>query len=341
MSDHGRADHGLDWPSTTALVTGATGFIGRYLVRALTARGARVRALVRATSDTTGLDVERAVGDLGDPESLARAADGADVVFHLASLLKVPWKAAFETVNVAGTAHVARAAGPARLVVVSSLAAAGPVTGAPRREGDPPRPVSRYGRVKRAAEQAAVAEATGAVTLVRPPMVFGAGDRGALPLFRGVARGWHVLPTRRAAHIGLVHAADLADALVDIAAYGEAVPAGADGSCGAGVYQVAAPETPTYAELGRRIAAADGRDSLRIVALPAAVTALAATVGELMARLRDRPTVLNRDKYREAIGGHWWCAADKVAALGWRPAAALDARLAETLAGYRAARWIP
>ncbi len=339
MSGQASIDHGLEWPHTTALVTGATGFIGRYVVRALTARGARVRALVRATSDTTGLDVERAVGDLSDPESLRRAADGVDVVLHLASLLKVPWKAAFHTVNVAGTAHMARAAGAARLVVVSSLAAAGPVTGAPRRERDPPQPVSRYGRVKRAAEQAAVAEARGAVTLVRPPMVFGAGDRGALPLFRGVSRGWHVLPTRRPAHIGLVHAADLAEALVDIAARGEAVPAGADGGCGAGVYHVAAPETPTYEALGRRIAAADGR-RLRVVALPAAITGIAAAGGELVGRLRDRPTVLNRDKYREAIGGHWWCATDKVAALGWRPAAPLDERLAETLAGYRAAGWI-
>lgn len=332
-------DPSKDRAYTTALVTGATGFIGRYVVHALAARGVRVRALVRPTSNVDGLDVERAVGDLGDEQSLRRAMRGVDVVFHLASLLKVPWKRAFHTVNVAGTAAVARAADGARLVVVSSLAAAGPTGGPPRRESDPPAPVSRYGRVKHAAEQAAVAEARGPVSLVRPPMVFGAGDRGALPLFRGVARGWHVLPSRRPAHIGLVHAADLAKALIAIAERGEAVPAGADGSCGAGVYQVADIETPTYAELGRRIAAADGR-RVRVVALPAALTAVAATAGEALGRLRDRPTVLNRDKYREAVGGHWWCATDKIRGLGWAPAEALDARLAQTLSGYRAAGWI-
>ncbi len=325
-----------------ALVTGATGFIGRYLVRALAARGVAVRALVRPTSDTAGLEAEPRVGDIGRPETLAAAARGVDVIYHLASLLKVPWKAEFRTVNVDGTAHVARAAADAgaRLVLVSSLAAAGPITGErPRRPTDPPTPVSRYGRVKRAAEQAAVA-AGGRVAIVRPPMVFGAGDRGALPLFRGAARGWHVAPTRRPARIGLVHAADLAEALIAIAERGDPVPPGADGGCGAGVYQVACAESPTYAELGRRIGDAAGR-TVRVVTLPAPITGVAAALGELVGRLRDRPTVLNRDKYREAIGGDWWCTTDAVTALGWRPAAPLDTRLAETVAGYRAAGWLP
>lgn len=329
-------------PGTRALVTGATGFIGRYVVAALAARGVAVRALVRPTSQTGGLAAEPVIGDIDRPETLPPAVSGVDVVFHLASLLKVPWKPEFHTVNVDGTAHVARAAAAAgaRLVVVGSLAAAGPITGdRPRRESDPPTPVSRYGRVKRAAEQAAVA-AGAAVSIVRPPMVFGAGDRGALPLFAGATRGWHVVPTRRPARIGLVHAADLAEALITVAERGEAVPAGADGACGAGVYQVACPESPTYAELGRRIGRAAGR-GVRVVALPSAITALAAGIGELVGRLRDRPTVLNRDKYREAVGGDWWCATDKITALGWWPAAALDLRLAETIAGYRADGWLP
>lgn len=328
-----------------ALVTGATGFIGRYLVAALRARGWPVRALARPTSDLAGLDAEPAIGDIARPETLPPAMAGVDVVFHLASLLKVPWKPAFHTVNVDGTAHVARAAAGAgaALVVVSSLAAAGPFGDArPRREDDPPAPVSRYGRVKRAAEVAAAREAAGApVSIVRPPMVFGAGDRGALPLFRGAARGWHALPSRRPSRIGLVHAADLAEALVAIAERGERLPAGADGADGRGVYQVAAGEAPTYAELGRRIGAAAGRDRVRVLALPSAVTALAATAGELVGRLRDRPTVLNRDKYREAVGGSWWCASDKIGGLGWAPAAGLDARLAQTVEGYRADGWMP
>lgn len=324
----------------TALVTGATGFIGRRLVAALAAAGQPVRALVRPGAPFDG-PAAVVTGDITRPETLAAAIDGVEVVYHLASLLKVPWKPAFHTVNVDGTAHVAAACAaaprPPVLVCVSSLAAAGPAPpGRPRVEADPPAPVSRYGRVKRAAEQAAAAHAV-PLSIVRPPMVFGPGDRAARPLFRGAARGWHLTPTRRPTRVGLVHVDDLAAALLTIAARGERVPSGDDGATGRGVYHVAGDDAPTYADLGRRIGAAAGRD-VRVVRLPAALTAAAAALGELAGRLRDRPTVLNRDKHREATAGDWWCDAAKARALGWTPAP-LDARLAETLAGYRAAGW--
>lgn len=326
-----------------ALVTGASGFIGGRLVAALAAdRGWSVRALVRPTSRRPA-GVECVEGDITRPETLAAAVDGVDVVFHLASLLKVPWKQAFATVNVEGTANVAAACAGAKwppvLVVVSSLAAAGPApAGRPRREDDPPAPVSRYGRVKRAAEQAAVAAARAApVSIVRPPMVFGAGDRGALPLFRGAARGWHFAPGDGSMRMGLVHVDDLAAALIAVAERGERVPPGADGGDGAGVYQVAAGEAPTYGELGRRIGAA-AETRTRVVRVPRWVVGCIAAMSEAVGRLRDRPTVLNRDKHREGAAGDWWCSNARIGALGWRPAP-LDRRLRETVEGYRAAGW--
>ena len=326
-----------------ALVTGASGFIGARLVAALAADpGWAVRALVRPTSRRPS-GVECVEGDITRPETLTAAVDGVDVVFHLASLLKVPWKRAFATVNVEGTANVAAACAGARrppvLVVVSSLAAAGPApAGRPRREDDPLGPVSRYGRVKRAAEQAAVAAAGAApVSIVRPPMVFGPGDRGALPLFRGAARGWHFAPGDGSMRMGLVHVDDLAAALIAIAERGERVPPGADGGDGVGVYQVAADAAPTYAELGRSIGAA-AETRTRVVRVPRWLVGCIATLSEAVGRLRDRPTVLNRDKHREGSAGDWWCSAARIEALGWT-AAPLDVRLRETVEGYRAAGW--
>ena len=78
-----------------ALVTGATGFIGRHLVRTLVARGDAVTCFVRATSRREGLEgpgVRVSVGDVLDPPSLAGPVAEADVVYHLAALLRAPWR---------------------------------------------------------------------------------------------------------------------------------------------------------------------------------------------------------------------------------------------------------
>ncbi|MCA9542198.1 MAG: NAD-dependent epimerase/dehydratase family protein [Myxococcales bacterium] len=330
-----------------ALVTGASGFIGRHLVRALQADGWQVEALVRTTSNIADLEgCALVVGDLTEPETLRPAMAHVDAVFHLASLLKVPWRADFAPVNVEGTRAVAAAcaaaARPPVLVVVSSMAATGPaLEGRPRVESDPPAPVSRYGRVKRAAELAAAEFADRVpLTIVRPPMVFGEGDRGALPLFRGVVGGWHLVPTRAARRIGLVHAADLSVGLIAAARRGARLPGGDGASGAAGIYFIAAPETPTYAELGRQIAeAADA--AVRVVHLPSPVTRVAATLGEWSARLRDRPSVLNVDKYREAVAGDWICDVSRARSeLGWRPTAPLAVRIRQTIDGYRAAGWL-
>ncbi len=330
------------------LVTGATGFIGRHVVRALVDAGHAARCLVRPTSDRSGLaeaGVTFAVGDVGAPDSLGAAVDGVDAVIHLASLLKAPWKRAFHTVNVEGTRNLAAAcaaqAEPPLHLVVSSLAAGGPAPGGrPRVERDGAAPASIYGRVKRDAEQAAVDFAERVpTTIVRPPMVFGEGDTSVLKIYRSALRGLHVVPTLRMSRVSLVHAADLAQALVAALRTGERVTPGAP--AGQGVYYVAADETPTYGELGRWIGEAVGRARVRVVRLPRGVTFAAAAMSEAVGRLKDTPRVLNLDKYREATAGDWICDAAKARAhLGFAPAPLTD-RLAQTALWYRAQGWLP
>jgi dihydroflavonol-4-reductase len=115
------------------LVLGAAGFLGSNLVRALLAHGQQVRALVRPTSNTTtldGLDVERVLGDLRDPDSLARACRGIQVVYQTASyypLQTIPANAAtaqalMETQNLL---TAARRAAVGRLVFTSTLTTIG------------------------------------------------------------------------------------------------------------------------------------------------------------------------------------------------------------------------
>jgi dihydroflavonol-4-reductase len=120
------------WGMAT-LVTGAGGFIGSAVVRALVAQGRAVRAGLapgEAPDNLLGLDVERVTVDVGDPAAVARAVDGCDVVYHLAAIYSL-WlrdPSRIYAVNVDGTRHVlaaAAAAGVRRVVHTSSIAAVG------------------------------------------------------------------------------------------------------------------------------------------------------------------------------------------------------------------------
>jgi nucleoside-diphosphate-sugar epimerase len=113
-------------------VTGASGHVGANLVRALLARGDAVKVLVHSERSPAieGLDVERAVGDVRDRESLARALAGCDRAYHAAALISLragDRRAIFE-VNVVGTRNLlaaAERAGLARVVCCSSFGAVG------------------------------------------------------------------------------------------------------------------------------------------------------------------------------------------------------------------------
>jgi nucleoside-diphosphate-sugar epimerase len=123
------------------LVTGANGFIGSHLVRALLARGRRVRALVRSLQRAENVDpaAEIVLGDVTRPLTLPGAVDGVGAVYHVAGCVKSRRTRTYHEVNGTGTRSLVlacRKAAPdlSRFVLVSSLAAAGPV-----REGRPVR----------------------------------------------------------------------------------------------------------------------------------------------------------------------------------------------------------
>jgi len=173
-----------------ALVTGATGLVGAHVVRALLAKGWAVRALRRPSSPAWPAGEpapEWAEGDLRDPDSLRRAAEGCDAVFHVAGhyALWAEDEAIFHTVNVEGTRNVlaaARAAGVARVVHTSSVACIGEAPpGGLADEDTVVRPsdlCGGYKRSKLAAErvvQEAVAEGQD-VVIVNPASVIGPGD---------------------------------------------------------------------------------------------------------------------------------------------------------------------
>jgi nucleoside-diphosphate-sugar epimerase len=332
-----------------ALVTGANGFVAAHLIPALLSRGYEVRGLVRRAPSSGylhSLGIELVAGDVTDAKSLLPAVAGTDVVFHLAGLTKALTAGEFMRVNAQGVANIADACAaqptPPVLVTTSSLAAAGPApNGRLRTEIDPPAPVSKYGISKRAGELEAQARADKlAITVVRPPIIFGEHDIHTEYMFGPIARkGLHAVVGLGPWHFSLIHAADLAQGLILAAEKGKRIlPQNQCGADAPGFYFFADDPQPTYPELGRMIGRAVGRSYVQMVKFPRPIAYIVASICEIFFRLRRRPGIVNIDKVIEATAGSWVCSAERARAeLGFCIGAPLADRLKQT-ADWFAAR---
>ena len=178
----------------TLAITGGTGFVGQHLLRLALAAGYDVRALTRGWKPPEH-DIVWVDGALDRPETLAKLCTGADAVIHVAGMISGS-REAFETVNVGGTANMidaARKAGVRRFVHVSSLAAREPK-------------LSMYGWSKMKSEKLVSASGLDWTT-IRPPAVYGPGDRETLELFKMARRGLVALPPK--GHLSVIHVEDL------------------------------------------------------------------------------------------------------------------------------------
>lgn len=180
-----------------ALVTGANGFVGAHVARALLERGREVRAMARGASDLRALaaiDCEIVIGDLRDPDSVARAVAGCAEVYHVAAdyRLWAPDPAPMYAANVGGTRNVIAAAGRAgvgRVVYTSTVGALGIGADGIGREDTPVSlgdMIGPYKRSKFIAEQAALeaARAGAPVVIVNPSTPIGALDFKPTPTGR-------------------------------------------------------------------------------------------------------------------------------------------------------------
>lgn len=182
------------------LVTGATGFTGGHLARALAARGDTVSALVRTKSPAAAAladsGIALTVGDLRDGAALAAATAGVDVVYNIAAMYRQAGlgERAYRAVNAIAVTDIVEAAarsGVRRVVHCSTVGVHGDVQRPPANEDAPLAPGDVYQITKLEGEERA--RETGArtgmeVTIARPTGIYGPGDRRLLKLFRGVAR---------------------------------------------------------------------------------------------------------------------------------------------------------
>jgi polyketide synthase/oxidoreductase len=333
----------------TALVTGATGLVGSYIVERLLADGWRVRALVRDGSrggPLSRLGVELQSGDVVDAGRFAAAARGADVVFHAAAAItpRGGWEE-FRRVNIDGTRHaVAAASGAgARLLQVSSVGVYGPQARyeTPRGMTDEDvalRPLPEtafYARSKRESEEIVLsAHERGEVwaTAVRPSVIYGRRDRQFVPrVARLLGRGFAPMVNGGRSTLAIVHAANVADG---------AVRAAATDVAGGKAYNVANDFAVTVADFYRL--AADGL-SVRVrmvpVPMPVARAALAVVGAIGPAIFGSRMNVVTESSSLDFITRDNPFSSDKARReLGWTPTVAPEVGIPDAFRWWAAHR---
>ena len=267
-----------DFDGQLITVLGGGGFVGRYVVQRLLARGARVRVAGREPRKALFLKPLGGLGqtqfvaaDVRDAASVARAVAGSDAVINLAGAF-----ADMQAVQADGARHVAqaaKAAGARALVHLSAIGA----------DSDS---ASAYGRSKgdgEAAVRAAFAEAA----ILRPSIVFGREDR-FINRFAGMIRALPVVPViAPRTKFQPVYVGDVADAAV----------AALDEAAAGGIFELGGPQVLTMAELLRWIADTTGRNPLFVDIADAAASALATGLGWLPGApiTRDQWRMLQRD----------------------------------------------
>lgn len=318
-----------------ALVTGATGFIGSALVKALAGKGYEVACLARKTSSLRyleDLDVHIVSGDCTDKDSLRHLPSGFRYVFHLAGLTKANTEKEFFLSNETGTENLLSVLSAGRqpltrFLYVSSLAAAGPSRdGTPLDESAPPRPVSFYGKSKLAGEQAVCAYGDRIpVTIIRPSAVYGPRDRDFFLFFKMVKRGFY--PYWGKCYYSLLYVDDLVRGLIEAAEAPEA--AGNTYFFSDGVY--------SNEDIVHAISQALETKAVRL-RIPVALMGIVAHVSEM---LSYESTIINRDKVREIKHGHWTCSAKKAEdELGFVPRVGLPEGMKWTADWYRIHKWM-
>lgn len=311
------------------LVTGANGFVGKALCRALADGGHTVTGLVRQAGGCFG-DVHEWVDAGKDFEGVKTSwPEGLrpESVVHLAARVHVlnddavDPDAAFHATNVEGTLRVAEAAlqnGARRFVFVSSIKALAEAdSGRPLREDDPPAPQDAYGRSKYAAEQALLrfGQETGLdVVIARPPLVYGPEVRANfLRLMDAVWRGIPLPLGSVSAKRSLVYVGNLADALARCAT---------DPRAAHQCFHIADGDDSTVAGLARSLGRHLRRPA-RLVPLPASW-------------LRVAGRVTHRSPQVERLVGSLQVDSGRIrSVLGWQPPYSIDDGLVVTARWYR------
>jgi len=325
------------------LITGATGFMGPYLVNTLLDRGDYCRCLARSKQAEELLaeyPVEFFRGDVTRAESLKGAAEGMDVVLHLATLGHMSnytvTESMFNAVNIEGARNVmteALRAGASRVVHCSSVAAMGICPEVPADENSSCRPHHPYDRSKHRGEEEVrrmVSEEGLPAVIVRFSMVYGPGDwRDMLKLTRMAKKGMFPMVGRRPKLTPLIHVHDAVRGLL------LAAEKGRQGE----TYLITNRDSIPFDDLRKILQAALGVRRIPLYVPEWAALAAATVIEKSFGVLGKAPPVA-RKNIESTLADRVFSIDKAAGELGFQPEVDPTTGLTETVAWYRAQGWI-
>ncbi len=299
-------------------LTGATGFIGRELQRQFCAAGYPVRALIRPGSrhhNQLLKEIQTIESALDDERALVAALDGVQAIVYCAGAVRGAKPSAFAPANIEGLRHLCRAAAcqprPPHVLLISSLAATRPH-------------LSDYARSKFEGEQVLRAT-TLRWTILRPPAVYGPGDREMLPLFRAIRAGLAFIVGPREQRLSLLHVEDLGRAVLACIAHRDA--------CTGMIFEPDDEHAEGYgwADI---IAAARGAMPVLELNVPRSILTLIAHINLSLSRVFQHAPMLTPGKVRELSEPSWLCDNSRLRAMtGWAPQVQLRTGIARLFGG--------
>ena len=322
------------------MVTGATGFTGGHLARTLQRRGHQVRALVRNPDKARAIEaegIEPIPGDVADAAAVARAAEGCDVVYHIAAVYREARHPDeyYHRINVEGTRNVLDAVerdAVGRVVHCSTVGVHGDVQQVPGDEDSPFAPGDVYQSTKLEAEMLVRRRIDAGLrgAIFRPQGIYGPGDRRFLKLFKTVYNGTFRMIGSGDVLYHMTYVADLVDGIILCGEHPNALGQ---------TYVFGGPRYTTLRELVEAVARVEGK-TVRRGHIPVAPVMAAAVVCEWLCKPFGVEPPLYPRRLDFFVKDRAFSIAKAQRELGYQPKVDLEDGLRRTFEWYRQAGWV-